>query len=61
MYGKSNLETFITICKIANRGLLYGSGDSDRGSVLTWRGAVGWQMGRSFKREGIYIPMSDSC
>ena len=61
MYGKSNLETFITICKIANRGLLYGSGDSDRGSVFTWRVAVGWQMGRRFKREGKCIPMSDSC
>ena len=61
MYGRSNLETFITICKIANGGLLYGSGDSDRGSVLTWRGGVWWQMGGRFKREEICIPMSDSC
>ena len=30
MYGKSNMETFI-----ANRNLLYGSGNSNRGSVST--------------------------
>ena len=36
MYGKSNMETYITICKIdANGNLLYGSGSSNRGSVLT--------------------------
>ena len=35
MYGKSNMETYITICKIANRNLLYGSGNSNRGSVST--------------------------
>ena len=35
MYGKSNMETYITICKIANGDLLYGSGTSNRGSVST--------------------------
>ena len=36
MYGKNNMETYITICKyIATRNLLYGSGNSNRGSVLT--------------------------
>ena len=36
MYGKSNMETYITICKIdSNRNLLYGSGNSNRGSVST--------------------------
>ena len=35
MYGKSNMETYITLCKIANRNLLYGSGNSNRGSVST--------------------------
>ena len=36
MYGESNMETYITICKkIANRNLLYGSGNSNRGSVST--------------------------
>ena len=39
MYGKSNMETYITICKIDSQwefgNLLYGSGNSNRGSVLT--------------------------
>ena len=30
MYGKSNMETYITI---TNGNLLYGSGNSNRGSV----------------------------
>ena len=33
MYGESNMETYITICKIANRNLLCGSGNSNRGSL----------------------------
>ena len=33
MYGKSNMETCITICKIAKGNLLYGSGSSNRGSI----------------------------
>ena len=32
IYGKSNMETYITICKRVNRNLLYGSGNN-RGSV----------------------------
>ena len=36
IYGKSNMETYITICKIDSQGnLLYGSGNSNRGSVST--------------------------
>ena len=35
MYGKSNMETYLTICKIANENLLYGSENSNRGSVST--------------------------
>ena len=35
MYGKSNMETYITICKIANGNLLYVPGNSNRGSVST--------------------------
>ena len=36
MCGKSNVETHITMCKIgANGNLLYGSGNSNRGSVST--------------------------
>ena len=33
MYGKSNMESFITICKIAKGNLLYRLGNSNRGSV----------------------------
>ena len=32
-YGKSNKETYITTRKIAYSNLLYGSGNSNRGSV----------------------------
>ena len=39
MYGGSNMETYITVCKIDSQwefgNLLYGSGNSNRGSVLT--------------------------
>ena len=51
MYGKSIMETYITICKIANGNLLYGSGNSNRAQYQP-RG-VGW--GGRFKREGIYV------
>ena len=33
MYGKSNMETYITICKTANENLLYGSGNLNRSFV----------------------------
>ena len=39
MYGKSNMETYTAICKIDRHqefgNLLYGSGNSNRGSVST--------------------------
>ena len=36
MYGKSNMETYITIGKIDNQqNLLYGSGNSNRDFVST--------------------------
>ena len=41
MYGESNLETYITICKIDSNGnLLYGSGNSNR-ALYQSRG-LGW-------------------
>ena len=56
MYGKSSMETYITTCKkIANGNLLYGSGNSNRGSVSIWRGGAG--DGREVQKE----PMADSC
>ena len=36
MYGKSNMETYITICKVDSQGeFAVGSGNSNRGSVST--------------------------
>ena len=36
MYGENNMETYITVCKIDSHGhFLYGSGNSNRGSVST--------------------------
>ena len=40
---------------MAKGNLLYGSGNSDRGSVSTWRGRMGREMGEGFRREGIYV------
>ena len=42
---------------MAKGNLLYGSGNSDRGSVSTWRGRMGREMGGRFKRKGIYVYM----
>ena len=56
MYGKSNMEIYITICKIDGHGnLLYGSANSNRRSVSTKRYGVGREMGESIHREGTYV------
>ena len=55
MYGESNMETCITICKIPNGNLLSGSGNSNRGSVSTQRGGLGRETGGRSKREGVYV------
>ena len=55
-YGESNMETYITICKIDSqwefavclRKLKWGS-------VSTYWGGMGREMGGRFKREGIYV------
>ena len=55
-YAKSNMETYITICKVdRQRNLLCGSGNSNRGSVSAWRGGMGREVGRGFRRERIYV------
>ena len=59
-YGKSDMETYITIYKTAKGNLLYGSGNSNRGSVSIQRGGEG--DGREVQKGGdICIPMADSC
>ena len=56
MYGENNMETYTTICKIANGNLLYDSGNSNRGSVTTQMCGMERKMGGSFKMGGhIYI------
>ena len=55
MSGQSNMETYITICKIANGNLLFGLGNSHKGSLSTYRGQMGREMGGRFKRKGMYV------
>ena len=63
MYGKSNMETYVTICKIDSNGkFLYDLGNSNRGSISIQRGGMGWEMGGRFKKGGyICISMANSC
>ena len=41
--------------QIANGNLLYDSGNSNRGSVSSYRGEMGREMEGRFKREGTYV------
>jgi len=50
------METYITICKIdSQQEFAVWLRNSNRGSVSTWRGGMGREMGGRFKREGIYV------
>ena len=49
------METYITICKIDSQREFAVSGNSNRGSVSTYKGRMGREMGDRFKREGIYV------
>ena len=56
MYGKSNMETCITMCKIDGRQeFTVWFRKLKQDSVSTWRGAMQREMGRGFRREGIYV------
>ena len=56
MYGKSNMETYITICKIdSQQEFAVWLRNSNRGSVSTQRSEIGREMGGKFKREGVYV------
>ena len=56
MYGKSNMEIYITICKIDSQGnLLYGSGNSEtlyQSRGVEWGGK--WKGGSKRKGYNIY-------
>ena len=57
MYGKSNMETYITICKIVNRNLLLAQ-ETQTGALYQPRGGG---MGREIKKGvDICIPMAYS-
>jgi len=63
MYGKSNLETYITICKIDGQlGICCVAQETQTGALYQPR-RVGWEgHGREFQEGGdICIPMADSC
>ena len=54
MYGKSNMETYITICKIdSQREFAVWLRKLKQGSVSTQRGGMGKEMGGKFKMEQI--------
>ena len=57
MYGESNTETYITICKIDSQWefAVCFRKPKNRGSVSTWRGGMGREMGGRFRREGPYV------
>ena len=57
MNGESGMETYtLTYVKqIASGNLLYDSGNSNRGSVTTYRGRMGREMGGRFWREGTHV------
>ena len=54
MYGKSNMETYITICKIDSQWE-FSVWLRKLKLCINLEGWVGRQMGRRFKREGIYV------
>ena len=56
MYGKSNMETYITICKIDSQWeFAVWLRNSNMGSASTWRGRMRREMGGRFKKQGIYV------
>ena len=56
MCGKSNMETYITLCKIDSQWeFSVCLRELKWGSVSTYRGGMGREIGGSFKREGTYV------
>ena len=63
MYGKSNMETYITICKReSQQELALWVRKLKQGLCINLEGWDGEGDGREFQNEGdICIPMADSC
>ena len=56
MYGKSNMETYITICKIdSQQEFAVWLRKLKEGLCICLEGWDGREMGGSSKREGIYV------
>ena len=53
MYEKSNMETYITICKIdSQREFAVWLRKLKQGLCIIQRGGKGWEMGGRFERRG---------
>ena len=63
MYGKSNMETYITICKIeSQRDFAVWLRKLKQGLCISLEGWEGEGDGREVKKKGyIYTPVADSC
>ena len=63
MYGESNMETYITICKIdSQQELVVWLRELKQGLCINLEGWDGEGNGRELQKGGdICIPMADSC
>ena len=56
MYGKSNMKTYTTICKIDSQGeFAIWLRKLKQGLCINLEGGMGREMGESFKREGTHV------
>ena len=56
MYGKSNMEIYITVCKIDSKGeFAVWLRKLKQGLCINPEGGMGREMGGWFKRKGIYV------
>ena len=56
MYGKSNKETYITMCKIdSQREFAVWLRKLERGLCINLEGGMGRETGGRFKREGMHV------
>ena len=62
MYGNSNVETYITICKLVSQREFADSSGNSNGLCINLEGWDGERVGREVQKGGdICIPMADSC
>ena len=63
MYGKSNMETYVTVCKIdSQQEIAVWVRKLKQGLCINLEGWDGERYGKEVQKEGdICIPMADSC